>query len=82
MSGTLIAQATGSTPLYRLSLIADSDNFLVRFVYTSGDVGLATVETSLSQASLTDGGEWHSIVLTATNQSASFYVDGVLHTSR
>lgn len=81
MSGILVSQATGSSPLYRLSLIADSNNFIVRFSYISSVEGVTSVETSVSQASLTEGA-WHSLTLTATNQTASFYADGVLLTSR
>ncbi len=80
MSGVLVSQATGSTPIYRLSLIADSDNFIVRFSYQSGG-SLLSVETSVSQNSLTEGA-WHSLVITATNQIASFYADRVFLTSR
>ena len=79
-SGILVAQATDSTPLYRLSLVADSVNFIIRFSYRSSS-SLLSVETSLTQSTLTEG-TWHSLVVSATNQMASFYVDGTFLTSR
>ena len=81
----ILAKTSDSGLIYALSMIADGNNFLVRFTYqqsANGELlGVDSVEISVAQSDLVDGA-WHSLVIAIGQGTALFYRDNTFLTSR
>ena len=81
----IIAKTSQTGLIYALSLVADGNNFLVRLTYqqSANDqlLGLSTAEVSVPQSALSNA-MWHSMIVTAGEGIARFYIDNNFIDSR
>lgn len=83
-NGVLLAKAMEGSSLfyYRVSLIADSSDYLFQFSFLPESTSTQrNVEVSFSQSQLPTG-QWHSLCVVVNTGSVRFYTNGVFRGSR